>query len=456
MFRNAINFLKAIEFLKDRRGNIAPIFALSLIPTVGMIGAAVDYSRASSLRTAMQAALDSSTLALANSAPGLTDEQLQTTAKNFFNALFKKDGTTGVTVTTKYSTTNGSQLVMTAETTVPTEFMNIPGLGIKSIPIKAESTTAWGNRRLRVALALDNTGSMDSNNKMTALKTAAKGLIDQLKTAATKDGDVYVSIIPFATDVNVGASKEDATWLDWDEWERTHGSCSRKRYETRNECLENDRTWTPAEHSTWNGCVTDREKPNDTTNAAPNSAPTRFPTEQALNCPVELMTLSYDWNALKTKIDDMTPVGNTNTTIGLEWAWHSLSQGAPLNAPAEEANYQYKKIIIFLTDGDNTENRWWSTNRNSDKYDSNAQKKIDDRMKLACANAKGTGDPNNNPNDVEIYTILVMQGSESLLKACSSSKSGTSDHYFKITKADQLVSVFNQIGTQISRLRVAR
>ena len=153
------------------------------------------------------------------------------------------------------------------------------------------------------------------------------------------------------------------------------------------------------------------------------------------------MPLSNKWDDLKTKIDSMQPTGNTNTTIGLEWGWHSLTQGAPLNAPAEDPNYQYKKVLIFLTDGDNTQNRWDSD-----------QSRIDARMKLACANAKGT----NGPNDIEIYTILVLQGSESLLKECASSKPGTTDHYFKITQATQLVTVFNQIGTQLSRLRVAK
>ena len=180
----------------------------------------------------------------------------------------------------------------------------------------------------------------------------------------------------------------------------------------------------------------DRNQPYDTTNAAPsdaNGGVTRFPTEQYADCPVPLMPLSYDWAALKTKIDAMKPTGNTNTTIGLEWGWHSLTQGAPLNAPPEDSNYTYKKVIIFLTDGQNTENRW-----------EDEQTKIDARMTAACANAKAAG--------ITIYTILVMQGSESLLKPCASSPS----MYFKITAADQLVTVFNQIGTQMSHLRVMK
>jgi hypothetical protein len=285
---------------------------------------------------------------------------------------------------------------------------------------------------------------MDSSGKMDALKVAAKGLIDQLKTAATKDGDVYVSIIPFAKDVNVGPDNKDADWLKWDDWEKANGKCSKKDYKNYATCTENGKTWTASSRDKWNGCVTDRNQPHDTNNTAPsdaNGGESLFPTEQHSACPVSMMPLSYNWQALKDKIDSMQPSGNTNTTIGLEWGWHSLTKGAPVNAPAEDAKYQYKKIIIFLTDGDNTENRFTKT-----------QSDIDARMKLACANAKGT----NGPNDIEIYTILVMQGSEKLLKECASSKAGTTDHYFKITKSDQLVTVFKQIGTQLSQLRVSK
>src|SRR5215510_2320266 len=103
MFRNAINFLK------DRRGNIAPIFALSLVPTIGMIGAAVDYSRASNIRTSIQSALDSTTLAMATNAATLSEDQLKASAKAYFNSVFKTPGTTGVELTTTFSNTNGSQ-----------------------------------------------------------------------------------------------------------------------------------------------------------------------------------------------------------------------------------------------------------------------------------------------------------------------------------------------------------
>ena len=39
---------------------------------------------------------------------------------------------------------------------------------------------------------------------MAALKTASHNLLDQLKSAAHKPEDVYVSIVPFSKDVNFG------------------------------------------------------------------------------------------------------------------------------------------------------------------------------------------------------------------------------------------------------------
>ena len=47
----------ACSFVESRGGNIAVIFALALLPILAFIGAAVDYSRASTARTSMQAAL---------------------------------------------------------------------------------------------------------------------------------------------------------------------------------------------------------------------------------------------------------------------------------------------------------------------------------------------------------------------------------------------------------------
>ena len=51
------------------------MFALAIIPVVGLVGVAVDYSRANSVKAGVQGALDATALAMAKSAPTLTAER---------------------------------------------------------------------------------------------------------------------------------------------------------------------------------------------------------------------------------------------------------------------------------------------------------------------------------------------------------------------------------------------
>src|SRR5882672_6261991 len=51
------------NFTQRRDGSVVPLFALALIPIFGTVGAAVDYSRANSVRAKLQAAIDSAIFA---------------------------------------------------------------------------------------------------------------------------------------------------------------------------------------------------------------------------------------------------------------------------------------------------------------------------------------------------------------------------------------------------------
>ena len=271
-------------------------------------------------------------------------------------------------VTPTYTTSGGSQLTISAAASMDTAFMKL--MGYSNLDIKSSSTVKWGNNRLRVALALDNTGSMDDDGKIGALKTATKGLLDPLKAAATQNGDVYVSIVPFSKNVNVGTSTyTSANWVDWEDWEDDNGhdqsttTCttqkSGKNGKNKKKCSTTT-SWVPDNHNTWNGCITDRDKNYDVAGTAPviGTAATLFPAEQYDNCPVPMSGLSYDWNKMNSLVNTMKPDGTTNQTIGLVWAWMSLTGGGPFTVPAKDPNYKYQDIIILMSDGLNTENRW--------------------------------------------------------------------------------------------------
>ena len=197
-FRSALR-----AFSAARAGNVAITFALISIPILGAVGAAVDYSRGNSVRANLQAALDATALMLSHEAANDSDSQLQTNALSYFSANYNRPGTAINSISASYTANTGT-IVVNGSINVPTIFAQI--LGVNSITVGASSTTTWGNSLLRVALVLDNTGSMSSSGKMTALKTATKSLLTQFKNAASQNGDVYVSIIPFSKDVNVGAS----------------------------------------------------------------------------------------------------------------------------------------------------------------------------------------------------------------------------------------------------------
>ena len=62
------------SFYKDQRGNFATIFALSMVPIFGIIGAAIDYSRASEVEAKLSEALDAGVLAIGTQ-PQMSDAE---------------------------------------------------------------------------------------------------------------------------------------------------------------------------------------------------------------------------------------------------------------------------------------------------------------------------------------------------------------------------------------------
>ena len=322
------------RFCASERGNVMITFALATVPMIGFVGASVDYSRANAAKVAMQAAVDSTALMLSKNASSLTSADLNTKASAYFHALFTRSEVSNIAVTPIFTTSGGSQIVVNATGKVATTFWRV--MGQDNLNIDASSTVKWGNSRLRVALVLDVTGSMASDGKMTALKTATKNLLTQLQGAAAQNGDVYVSIIPFSKDVNVDSVNYNASWIDWTAWNKDQGTCSYSYYDTYSECISRGRTWTPKNHNTWNGCVTDRGNSGspssgnyDTNVTEPTTSitSTLFAAEEYGSCPAAVMPLSYNWSAMTTLINNLYPAGNTNQGIGLAHGWMSLVGG---------------------------------------------------------------------------------------------------------------------------------
>src|ERR1700750_1503100 len=99
-FRTALK--RAQAFLSNRDANVAMMFAISLTPVTIAAGAGLDLTRAMIVKSNLTEALDAAALAVGGSS-GLTQDQMQTIAQNYFNANYKADAAygspAGVTVT---------------------------------------------------------------------------------------------------------------------------------------------------------------------------------------------------------------------------------------------------------------------------------------------------------------------------------------------------------------------
>jgi Flp pilus assembly protein TadG len=429
-------------FRRADRGNVAMALGLAIVPAVGMTGAAIDYSRTNAVKAGMQTALDSTALMLAKEAAVVGQAQVNVNAQKYFTSMFNRPDVNSVTASAVYAPGGTSSLVVNASAQVPTAFVKI--FGYDSVTVNGTATAKWGNSRLRVALALDNTGSMSSDGKMGALKTATNNLLTQLEAVAANSGDVYVSIVPFSKDVNLDPANYQESWIDWTEWDTKNGTCSKSSYHSKSSCNSHDGVWTPAAHSAWNGCVMDRGNTNSPSSGAydtnvvapdPGNTATLFAAEQFGSCAQAALPLSSNWTQMNTLVNGMSPGGNTNQNIGLALAWMSLNGGGPFTVPAMDPSYTYSQVIVLLSDGLNTQNRWYSS-----------QSAIDDRQEITCQKVKQAG--------ILVYTVQVNTGGDptsTLLRDCASDK----NKFFELKSADQMVTTFNTISTELGKLFVA-
>lgn len=501
------------RFARHKGGNVAMMWAAAVFVLLGMVGVSIDFARAATAKAALQNAIDAAALAI-GAKPNLTQGQRELLAAQYMAANLNLDSSLGVPTKPKV-VVNGDSVTVSSNIRVPTTLGRL--IGDYFTPT-VSSNVVWGQTKLWVSLALDNTGSMletDSKGvtKLSALITATNQLLDMLDGVESRPGDIEVALVPFSKTVNVGTANVSAGWIDWTDWEAapanyntlasstlwedygpagkykycpwtssrngyacqtsatngasTYGSstnitdgkfCPSQDSGSKNSgragrhyngcynsvkrvasCSSNckyDHTWTANARSTWTGCIMDRNQSYDVNMTLPTSTATRFPAENSVACvSSEMMgTLGHNWTALKTRTNAMTAVGNTNQTIGLAWGMIAQTQNGPFNAPAvPDFTTRY---IILLSDGLNTQNRWSST-----------QSAIDARMTTACANAKAAG--------FVIYSIYVNtggSGSSSVLSACASDSS----KFYELKTSGAIVTAFNQIGQEITKLRVNR
>ena len=160
------------RFRRDKRGNVAIIFAIAAIPLISAIGCAVDYSMATRMKAKLQSAADAASIAaLSQKSPGFLAASAMTgngsvaagvtDATNVFNA--NMDGITGFQNLNKDIAVTKTGIKLAASVTfsaeVPTTFLkviNYSKLTVSGLSSSAATLPPY----LDFYLTLDVSGSM--------------------------------------------------------------------------------------------------------------------------------------------------------------------------------------------------------------------------------------------------------------------------------------------------------
>lgn len=248
-----IGFLRRIT--GDERGNTAIIFALSILPVMLLVGAAVDLSGMHGKRSSLQSALDAAALAAAKMPYNSSDADVIETATNFANANYS-----GKINNLQVDRTDDS-VIVNGESPAELIFLSGFGFGDKSVSTTAVATR--GAHKIEVVMVLDNSGSM-RGNKLVSLKRSAKALVETLTQADPEPGMVKIGLVPFTAAVNVGAQHRNSDWID-----------HRDRADQHDELFDSDLNrfdLFDMLDRPWAGCVETREYPYDVTDELPRTS----------------------------------------------------------------------------------------------------------------------------------------------------------------------------------------
>ena len=138
------------RFRRRNDGALAPVAALALIPIMTAVGAAVDYSRANTFKTGMQAALDTALLAGAKDGSSSWAQ----VALNMFKANLTAQGKLGTASTPSFTQESAVVYKATVSATVPTTVLGI--IKISSLPVTARATATASEADNSCILTLDH------------------------------------------------------------------------------------------------------------------------------------------------------------------------------------------------------------------------------------------------------------------------------------------------------------
>jgi len=436
---------------RDRRGVVAVIFALALVPLIAAGGAAIDISRAYLVRQRLSFAVDAAGLAVGSSTGSF--EELELVMQRYFDANYPV-GEIGVPGT-PVLLIQDNIVTVTASAEVEATLMRI--VGVHHIAVSAVSEVIRETKGLEVVLVLDNTGSM-AGSKLTSLKEAAAEFTNILFGAETLPENLAIAIVPFNTTVNIGTSMRtpytkgpSESQFSPDVWRgcvEERGATSPRR-DTTDDWVNNSAHQWPRYR--WPSHSTQNNWPSVQGTRGEIRGPNK-------DCPVALLPLTNVKADIMAKIEQMEARGNTHINVGAVWGWRVLSPGEPFTEGRPYDDPEYNKAIVIMTDGENVISSTTGTygaygqvsQHGTTLGTTNSGQKegvLNTRTATVCENIKATG--------TIVYTI-TFQVSDNTARTLMRNCATDTGKYFDSPSNESLRATFRAIGAQLSNLRIGR
>jgi len=411
------------RFLKSSTGSVSIIFGVSLVPAIIVMGMAVDVSKQTANRNAMQAALDSAALA-AGTSYRHGDANYADVAQKFFNQNAPAELRSNPPTVTVSVDTDKQILSAAVSGTFKTSMLSIIGRNSTTQNLHSSVALPAFNQynKGEIALVLDYSLSMNSTlggeQKYVTMSNGAKDLITALSQSGVND-DVKFALVPFSGEVYVSMAKK--YWNGKGTSSTLYASCTR-----------------------------DRKGPYNTTDATPTGTsdrwgfvPSNNPNSQNVNCSnyashhVQVQDLSTDHQGTLDQISQMSPVGYTNISGAMEMAYQVLSPNAPFTSGVNFGTSGVTKAVVLMTDGAQTTYSFPANGSSKGSVSAG-----ETNLETLCSTMKAQG--------IRILTVsydLNDVVAEMRLQNCASS---SADFYNADTR-DELISAFSNITTKLAR-----
>jgi Flp pilus assembly protein TadG len=466
-----------VRYLRERRASVLAAFALTIPIVIGSAGMALDIAEAYVVRQRLAQALDASTLA--GAAMETEEDEITERVNDFFAANYP-DEKIGVAYDLEVNV-DGDDVIVSAKADFNTSFMHI--FGFESITVASSTTVRREVQGLEVVLVLDNTGSMDTNNNIGALRTASENFVEILFERVSDPNDIKIGLVPYSSSVRIGTYGFGETPDGL-----VYGSGTTFVVDENGDDIDPDRYTTNYDArdswaANWYGCVVEyndegwdeEDDENDpypfdvndhegpwpiyeygsyetscsgrgrrrtcTTEWDSYTYPNRY-------CPyASILPMTSDEEALYDVIDDMQAYGATIGSFGMSWGQRLISPEFPFQEGAAWDDPEWRKAIIMMTDGQNSmggevTGYWRTDNHEINNSDLNV------RFAEICEDLKAKG--------ALIYTVTftssISDDTKDYYRNCATSPS----QYYDAPNQADLIDVFETISRQLANLHISR